>query len=120
MAGADIIHIEALELSAYVGVPEEERALPQRLTVYLTLVPRRDFRALGDEIANAVDYFRVAKAAQTIARMRPRRLIETLAEEIASGLLAGFPLQAVEVEVRKFILPDTAFVAVRIRRESAA
>ena len=50
------------------------------------------------------------------SRGRGRALIETLAEEIAAELLARFPLQAVELELRKFILPDTAFVAVRIRR----
>jgi dihydroneopterin aldolase len=44
-------------------------------------------------------------------------LIETLAEEIAGLLLERFPLRAVEVELRKFILTDTAYVAVRIRRE---
>jgi dihydroneopterin aldolase len=114
----DTIHIEELELSAHIGVPDEERAFPQRLTVNLTLEPRRDFRALGDEIGNAVNYFQVARAVQGIAREHPRRLIETLAEDIAASLLARFALQAVEVELRKYILPDTAFVAARIRREA--
>lgn len=113
---ADAIHIEGLELSVHIGVPEEERANPQRLTVNLTLEPRRDFRELGDAIENTVDYFALSKAVQALARERPRKLIETLAEEIAALILARFAVRRVEVELRKYILPDTAFVAVRLSR----
>ncbi|MES2572750.1 MAG: dihydroneopterin aldolase [Verrucomicrobiota bacterium] len=113
----DRIHIEALELSTRIGVPEEERATPQRLTVNLTLEPLRDFSGLADRIENTVNYFEVARAVQALARARPRQLIETLAGEIATFLLNGFALRAVEIELRKYILPDTAYVAVRMRRE---
>ncbi|MDB6173750.1 MAG: dihydroneopterin aldolase [Chthoniobacteraceae bacterium] len=113
----DLIHIEALELSARIGVPEEERAVPQRLTINLTLQPSADFRALSDTIEKTVNYFEVARAVQAIARERPRCLLETLGEDISAALLKGFALQAVEIELRKYILPDTAHVAVRLRRE---
>ena len=115
---SDTIRIEQLELSAHVGVPDEERAQPQRLTVNLTLEPRAGFEGLDDEIGRTVDYFAVAKAVQALARQRPRKLIETLVTEIASLLLTEFPLQAVEIELRKYILPDTEFVAVQLRREA--
>jgi len=115
----DRILIEALELSSFLGVPDEERTTAQRLTVSLVLEPIRDFRALDDRIENAVDYFILCEFVKSLSQARPQRLIETLAEEIATGLLARFPLHAVEVELRKFILPDTQFVAVRIRREGA-
>ena len=113
----DTILVEALELSSFIGVPDEERAAAQRLTVSLVLEPIRDFRALDDQIGNAVDYFALTEFVKAFALARPRRLIETLAEEIAAELLARFALSAVDVELRKFILPDTQFVAVRIRRE---
>jgi dihydroneopterin aldolase len=113
----DAILIEALELTAHIGVPDEERATPQRLTVSLRIEPQRGFAALGDDIANAVDYFAASQEIKAFAAARPRRLIETLAEEIAALVLERFATAAVEVELRKFILPDTAFVAVRLRRE---
>lgn len=115
---ADAIHLEGVELSAHIGVPEEERAFSQRLTVNLTLQPRRGFGALEDAVENTIDYLQVARAVQALARERPRCLIETLANEIAELVLARFPVRGVEVELRKYILPDTDFVAIRLRREA--
>jgi 7,8-dihydroneopterin aldolase/epimerase/oxygenase len=114
---ADRIIIKRLELLAHIGVPEEERAHRQRLTASLVLEPLRDFRALNDRLENTVDYYYVAECVRIFSAMRPRRLIETLAEEIAAELLARFPLRSVEIELRKYILPDAAYVAVQLRRE---
>ncbi len=114
----DVIHIAELELSAHIGVPETERRAPQRLTAGVTLTPMRDFGSLDDRIENTVDYGRVCLAIQQLCRSRSRCLIETLAAEIATMLLVEFPVRAVEIELRKYILPDTAFVAVRLRRET--
>lgn len=113
----DQIIVRALELSANIGVPDEERQTPQRLTVDLVMEPASGFADLGDSIERTVDYFAVSKAVQALARERPRKLIETLAEEIAAMLLSRYGLRAVEIELRKYILPDTDHVAVRIRRE---
>lgn len=113
----DTILIEQLELSAQIGVPDEERISPQRLTVSLRIEVARDFRELNDDLSQTVDYYAVCGAIKALAAERPRRLIETLAEEIAAGVLRDFAVAAVEVELRKFILPDTAFVAVCLRRE---
>ena len=84
----DSIHIEELELRAHIGVPEEERAMPQRLTATLVLEPKRGFGELGDDLVNAVDYFAVCQAVKDLVAERPRRLVETLAEEIAVVTLA--------------------------------
>ena len=113
----DTIVIEQLELSAYVGVPDEEQMVPQRLTVSLRMEVERDFRGLDDDITKTVDYFAVCGAVEALVAERPRRLIETLGEEIAATVLRYFTVAAVEVELRKFILRDTKFVAVRLRRE---
>ena len=110
------ILIESLELSAHLGVPEEERALPQRLTVTLTLHLPGDPAALDDSISGTVDYWEVARAVQAEARSRPRRLLETLAEDLACAILDRFPVPAVSLTVRKYILPDAAAVAVQIHR----
>ena len=68
-----------------------------------------------DNPVNARHVYR-PDAIKALAAVSQRCLIETLAEEIATMLLAAYPLAAVEIELRKYILPDTEFVAVRIRR----
>ncbi|MEI6352167.1 MAG: dihydroneopterin aldolase [Verrucomicrobiota bacterium] len=112
----DVIHIQSLTLSSHIGVPDEERAQAQRLTVSLTLEPKLGFAALDDRIEQTVDYAAVCELMKTIASAKPRRLLETLAEELAAGILQQFPILRLNLEVRKYILPDTQFVAVRIER----
>lgn len=120
MAGSetegDAIHLETIELQARIGVPEEERTKPQRLTLTLTLWPRVQFDALQDEIGKAVDYAKVVEAAEEFLAPRGDRLLETLANAIAGFLLAEFPLVRVRVELRKFVLPQVGYVAAIVTR----
>jgi 7,8-dihydroneopterin aldolase/epimerase/oxygenase len=115
----DLILISNLELSAHIGITAQEREKPQRLTISLVLCPKSDFSALDDRIENTVDYQQVCAGTVSLASREPRNLIETLAEQIARMLLADFPLKSVEIELRKYILPETEFVAVKIRRDVA-
>jgi FolB domain-containing protein len=112
----DTILIDSLELSTCIGVPDEERERPQRLTVNLAIEPVRSMDGMDDDFLYAVDYFEVSRRVQDLARAHERRLIETLATEIAEMILRDFAVRAVTVELRKYILPDTAFVAVKVHR----
>jgi dihydroneopterin aldolase len=112
----DQIHIQALKVMTRLGVPDEERATPQQVSVFLTLEPNTNFTALGDSIEQTIDYATVCEAIERVAGERPRRLLETLAEEIAQQLLGRFPIWKLRLEVRKFILPQTDYVAVQIER----
>jgi len=109
----NVIIIKGLEVDAFVGVPDEERQNSQRLQVDAILTPLKAFAELGDEIDRTVDYHAVVRRIVSLAGSRPRRLIETLATEVAEMLVREFPARRAEVEVRKFILPDTEYVAVR-------
>lgn len=112
----DEIRIEELELMARVGVPDEEREQPQRLTVSLVLQPRRSFGELGNDLARAVDYVTVCEEVRDFIFARDDRLIETLAHETAGHLLRKFDLRRIKLELRKFILPGTRYVAARVVR----
>ncbi len=114
----DCISIAGLEVDCHIGVPDEERAVAQRLLIDLRLFPRVPFDALDDDIAQTVDYSLVSTQAREWAAEEPLKLIETLAAKIAENLLRHHPITAVEVEVRKFILPETRFVSVTLRREN--
>ncbi len=113
----DAILVSGLELSAWIGVPDAERAEAQRLTLNLVLHPSRPLADLGDDLSRTVDYYALTRRVRQVAASRPRKLIETLAEEICACVLAEFAVRAVEAELRKYILPDTEYVAVRLSRE---
>ena len=114
----DRIHIERLEVHGRVGVPDSERAQPQRLSLNVTLWPK--IPELHDNIANTVNYSAVAECTKEFVNQHDYKLIETLAEEMAAHLLAQFNLRKVAVEVRKFVLPDANYVSVTAVREREA
>ena len=113
---SDRIHIEQLEISTRVGVLEEERAVPQRLTVSISLWPCRETRDLGDKIDNTVNYSALAEETKNFVRDQSFNLIETLADRLAMHLLQTFPTQKVTVELRKFPLTDAKYVSVTVTR----
>lgn len=113
----DQIIVSQLEFLTCIGVTEEERSQPQRMLASLILEPENGTAAVNDQLNRTVDYNAAAQAVKVLASGGRRLLVETLAEEIATLLMRRFRLAAVEVELRKFILPDTEFVGVRIRRE---
>lgn len=112
----DEIRIEELTVAARIGVPDAERARPQRLVFSITLVPKHDFRGLQDDLQRTVDYAAVADEVRTFVGARVVKLIETLADELASHLLKRFAIDEIDVELRKFILPDTKCVSARVSR----
>jgi dihydroneopterin aldolase len=118
-AAADQIHIEQLEIFTRIGVPDKERATPQRLTVSITLWPKQDTRASGDQIGRTVNYSAVAEEAKSFARHQSVNLIETLADRLAMHLLGRFAIQKIRVELRKFALPDAKYVSVTVTRTAS-
>jgi len=106
----DRVHIEQLEVHGRVGVPDSERAKPQRLSLNVTLWPK--IAELHDDIENTVNYSAVAEGVKEFVGQHDYKLIETLAEETATHLLTQFSLRKVEVEVRKFVLLDANYVSV--------
>lgn len=112
----DSIHISGLDLPVKIGVPEAERAQWQSLSADVTLHLASTFDHMEDRLTATVNYEHVANQVKAWAAERPRHLIETLAVEIAQGILKHFPVNTVEVELRKRILPGVNHVAVRCAR----
>jgi dihydroneopterin aldolase len=116
MSSERVIEIRGLEVMARVGVPEEERSAPQSLLLDLRFGALNQPADLGDDIAKTVDYFELSRRVIAIAGERPRKLIETLADELADRLMNDYPLRSIEITVRKFILADAGWVGVTVRR----
>ena len=115
----DTITINDLEVFYCVGVPDEERAQPQRLL--LTIGMEHDFRAAAveDELTGTIDYFAVTQRLLKFGDGVHWKLIETLAVDVAQMILEDFGPARVTVEVKKFIIPQTRHVAVRVERSRA-
>ncbi len=114
---SDLIRVVDLEVFAHVGVPDAERQEAQRLLISLEMSCDSFSHAAGtDNLAWTINYFDVVQHVKTIVAKRPRKLLETLAEEVAFDLLRTFPIKKVLIEIKKFILPDTRYVSVKIER----
>lgn len=116
--GERTIGIQGLEVMAFVGVPDEERATAQRLLLDLRFAAVTQAKVLNDDLTLTVDYYAVSLRASEIVAERPRKLIETLADELSERLLKEYSLSWIELTIRKFVLPQTEWVSVSIRRES--
>jgi len=106
-------------LLAYIVVSEKERATSQQLSFDLHFASLSQPEALKEDLLLTVDYAAVSQRLEQIVQERPRKLIETLADEITMFLLEEFSLSWIELTVRKFILPNADFVAVTTRREKS-
>lgn len=112
----DTISIRDLSVSYRVGVPDEERARPQRLLI--TVEFEHDFTeaARTDDLRGTIDYAAIVERLEHLGDGRSWKLIETLAVDIAGLVRSEFGVRSVSVEVKKFILPETRWVGVRVKR----
>jgi len=115
----DCINIEQLEVFARVGVTENERGFPQRLTLTISVWLDKSFDNLEDDIGQTANYSAICAAARDFTRDHPTKLVETLAAQLASHLLQIFPIRKVCVELRKFVLPDAKHVSVILTRNAS-
>ncbi|MCP5534713.1 MAG: dihydroneopterin aldolase [Akkermansiaceae bacterium] len=118
MKKSDQIFIRGLHVVCNIGVPDEERAEPQGLLVSASFSPHASPGPLADDIGRTIDYHAVATRLEEVCEEKPRKLIETLAEDLAAMVLAEFPVHKVTIEVEKFILPNTRCVGVSISRKA--
>jgi FolB domain-containing protein len=112
----DTITICELAVPFRVGVPEEERAKPQRLLITVEMTLDFSSAAKSDDLTRTIDYYAVSQRLLSFGEGRSWKLIETLAQNIAEMILAEFIAKTVSVEVKKFIIPETRYVSVRVMR----
>jgi 7,8-dihydroneopterin aldolase/epimerase/oxygenase len=115
---SDRVHIEQLEIFTHIGVPEEERGAPQRLTASISFWPYHE-ADLADKIENAVNYSAVVEEAKNFVRDQSVNLIETLADRLAMHLLKHFRMRKVTIELRKFPFEDAKYVSVTVTRTAS-
>jgi len=110
------LSIVDLKLPCRLGVPAAERRQPQTVLCSAWFpVPSMASAARSDDLQNTVDYHALSKVLQAEARRVPRKLLERLATDLARAACHGFRLSWIELELKKFILPQTRHVSLRVR-----
>jgi dihydroneopterin aldolase len=115
--------LRGLRVRGNHGVFDHERRDGQDFLVDLTVWLDLAAAAASDDLADTVDYGALAKLAADVVAGPPRNLIETVAAEIADGVMADERLYAVEVVVHKPEAPipltfsDVAVLARRSRHD---
>ena len=118
----DRIELRGLTVRGHHGVFEHERRDGQDFVVDITVWIDLATAAESDDLADTLDYGTLAKGAADIVAGRPRKLIETVAGEIADEVMVDERVHAVEVVVHKPSAPiplafaDVAVTARRSRR----
>src|SRR5579883_750253 len=99
------ISIVDLEVFYHVGVPDEERAKPQRLLLTVEMAYDVANAARSDRIEETINYFEVSQMLLRFGEGRSWRLIEKLAADAAEAILTAYGPESVTVEVKKFPIP---------------
>lgn len=106
------ISIVDLELHVHIGVPDEERAKPQR--ILMTVDMEHDFSSAiaTDRVTKTIDYFQVSQRLLAFGNGRSWKLIEKLAHDAGDMVLSEFQPATVTITVKKFVIPQAAYVSV--------
>jgi dihydroneopterin aldolase len=110
------ISIVDLEVFYRVGVPDAERAQPQRLLLTVEMESIFSAAAKSDSIADTIDYFTVTQRLLKFGDSKNWKLIEKLAADICDMILSEFKPESVTVEVKKLIIPQARHVAVSLTK----
>jgi FolB domain-containing protein len=117
----DRIHIRDLLARCIVGINPDERVNKQDVVVNLTLYADLRRAGISDNIADTVDYKAVKQAVLGLVEGSSFKLVERLAEAIASACLAQPGVRKVRVLVEKpAALRFARTVGVEIFREVPA
>jgi FolB domain-containing protein len=114
----DTITIKDLSVFYCVGVPDEERAKPQRLLLTVEMMLDFSCAAVTDDLTKTIDYHAVSLKLLHFGENRSWKLIEKLAADIAGMILAEFKPQSVSVDVKKFIIAETRYIKVSLVRSA--
>lgn len=95
----DYIHVNEMLFFGYHGVLPEETKLGQRFRVTVSLATNLREAGLTDDLTKTVNYAEVYERCKEIVEGSPIQLIESVAEKIASRILADYPEQVKGIRV---------------------
>ena len=109
--GSDRILLEGIEFRGYHGVSDEEQAIGGHYSVDLEIAADLSRPGETDRLADTLDYGEAHRLVREIGETERFRLLEALAERMASALLALPNVRSVRLRVRKHRPPLPGVVA---------
>ena len=101
MRSGDRIFLRGLTAECIIGFIEWERRVKQTVVVDLELPVDCRRASASDDVADTVDYKRVAKRVLAYIEASEHKLVETLAHRLALLLLEEFGLEWVRISLNK-------------------
>jgi dihydroneopterin aldolase len=98
---SDTIFLRGLEVECIIGFIEWERRIKQRVQIDLELPVDCTRAAVKDDVADTVDYKRVAKRVIAFVEASQFLLVETMAHRMALMILEEFDLDWIRIAVNK-------------------
>lgn len=98
---SDRIFIKGLTVETVIGVYDWERNITQPLVIDLELSCDTQKAAVSDCIDDALDYAAISARIMEVCRASSHQLIETLAEQLATLVLADFSVTNVKLTITK-------------------
>jgi 7,8-dihydroneopterin aldolase/epimerase/oxygenase len=100
-ASGDRIFLHGLTAECIIGFIDWERRVKQTVVLDIELPVDCRRAALSDEVADTLDYKKVAKRVQAFVETSEFKLVETLAHRLALLILAEFGLEWVRIWLNK-------------------
>lgn len=117
----DIIFIDDLRLSTLIGIYAREKSVAQSIELSLQIGTSTRGAGQSDAIGDTIDYAQVVERLRSELARRHFKLLEGLAEYVASLMLEEFGALWVRVSVAKLgVMRDVRRVGVLIERGVAA
>ena len=116
----DRIFLRGLTAECIIGFIDWERRVKQTVVVDLELPVDCRHAAMTDEVADTVDYKKVAKRVLAFIEASEFKLVETLAQRLALLILEEFPLEWIRLSINKpGAIRNSRDVGVAIERSRA-
>jgi dihydroneopterin aldolase len=97
----DVLRLNKMVFHAFHGVWDEEREVGQRFEVDISIFGDTSISGKSDRLKDTIDLYKLYDAVEKVVTKRTFKLVEALAEAIASSLFEKFPIRKLQVRVRK-------------------
>ena len=112
------IYITGLEVDTLIGVYDWERVRTTQLLLDVTLDVDLSAAMISDDVADTVDYAKVAECIVEVGKESTFELLEAFGSKVMDTVLAHFSVSTITLKIVKpNILPNAQTVAVEMRKE---